>query len=431
MMSDIEDLLRRRRQVMGRNSPLFYEKPLHLVRGDGAWVYDADDRAYLDVYNNVPCVGHCNPHVVAAIARQSATLNLHIRYLDETVVAYAERLTATFDEPLDALVLTCSGTEANELALRLARFVTGGQGIIVSDLSYHGNSTILAGLASAFPGGEKFPPFARAVRVPDPTYDRQGRTDAELAAAYAGQVQEAVDSLKADGIQVAALLIDSFFANEGLPDRVPGYVEQAVEIVRRAGGVYICDEVQSGFARTGDAMWGHQRTAVTPDIVTLGKPMGNGYPVAGMVTRREWIDRFGLATRYFNTFAGNPVAAAAGAAVLDEIARLDLLGNSNRVGAYIRTGLGQLAGKYPIIANLRGRGLFFGVEFISPGTNSLPDDETKTMVNRIVNDMREKGVLISRAGRHSNVLKMRPPLVFSTDNADHMLSVMDDVLGAL
>ncbi len=262
--------------------------------------------------------------------------------------------------------------------------------------------------------------------MPDPFHDRAGRSDAELAQAFADQVQEAVDSLQADGIQVAALLIDSFFANEGLPDRVPGYVEQAVEIVRRAGGLYICDEVQSGFARTGDAMWGHQLTGVTPDIVTLGKPMGNGFPVAGLVTRGEWVDRFGAKSRYFNTFAGNPVAAAAGMAVLEVIEREKLQENSRSVGKYVRVGLEALAVKHPIIANVRGRGLFFGAEFLrSDGT---PAAEETT---RVVNQMRENGVLLSRIGRNSNMLKMRPPLVFSMSDADHLVSVLDGVLGEL
>ena len=425
-MSDTEELLGRRRKVLGKNSPLFYEKPLHLVRGEGAWVYGADGRAYLDVYNNVPCVGHCNPHVVEAIARQSATLNVHTRYLDETLVAYAERLTAQFDDPLDTVILTCSGTEANELALRIARAISGGHGIIVSDNSYHGNSAVLAGLASAFPGGEDFPSFARAVRVPDPFHDRAGRSDADLADAFAAQVQDAVDSLKADGIQVAALLIDSFFANEGLPDPVPGYVEKAAEIVRRAGGLYICDEVQSGFARTGDAMWGHQLTGATPDIVTLGKPMGNGYPVAGLVTRGEWVERFGATSRYFNTFAGNPVAAAAGMAVLEVIERDGLQESSRIVGQHVRAGLQALAEKHPLIANVRGRGLFFGAEFLRPDGSPAAEETT-----RVVNQMREKGVLLSRIGRHSNMLKMRPPLVFSVSDADHLVTVLDDVLGGL
>lgn len=425
-MVETEELLKRRQRVLGKNSPLFYENPLHLVRGKGAFVEDVEGRTYLDVYNNVPCVGHCNPHVLEAMARQAATLNLHSRYLDETLVTYAEQLTARFDDPLDTAMLTCSGTEANELALRIARAISGGRGIIVSDNSYHGNSSVLASLASSFPGGEPFPAFARAVRVPDPAHDRHGRSDEALAADYARQVQDAVDSLEADGIGVAALLIDAFFANEGLPDRVPGYVEQAAAVVRGAGGLYICDEVQSGFARTGDAMWGYQRTAVVPDIVTLGKPMGNGYPLAGLVTRREWVDRFGAGSRYFNTFAGNPVAAAAGMAVLDEIDRLNLLDNSRETGAYVRQGLEALAARHQLIANVRGRGLFFGVEFIRPdGTPAA----TETM--RVVNIMRENGVLLSRIGRNGNMLKMRPPLVFSTSEADHLLSVLDHVLSGL
>jgi 4-aminobutyrate aminotransferase-like enzyme len=425
-MSDTDELLRRRQQVLGRNSPLFYEKPLHLVRGEGAWVYDADGAAYLDVYNNVPCVGHCNPRVVEAVSRQTATLNVHSRYLDENLVAYAEKLTATFDASLDAVMMTCTGTESNELALRIARLLSGGEGIIVSDNSYHGNSPTLAGIASSFPGGENFPAFARVVRVPDPAHDRQGRSDEELAAAFAQKVQEAVDSLEASGIKVAALLIDPFFANEGLPDPVPGYVEQAVEIVRRAGGYYICDEVQSGFGRTGGAMWSHQLTGAIPDFVTLGKPMGNGFPVAGVVTRREWVDRFGEKSRYFNTFAGNPVAAAAGMAVLEAIEEQKLIDNSRVVGAHVRRGLERLVAKYPIVANARGRALFFGLELSHPdGTPAA--SETNVVVNR----MRENGVLISRIGRHRNILKMRPPLVFSRENADHLLSNLDSVIGAL
>ncbi|WP_447725856.1 aspartate aminotransferase family protein [Sphingomonas koreensis] len=422
-MSDTEALLERRYRALGRNAPLFYERPVHLVRGEGARVYDADGRAYLDVYNNVPCVGHCHPHVVQAIARQAATLNLHTRYLHETVVSYAERLTATFADPLDAVMFTCSGTEANELALRLARFQTGGQGIIVSDFSYHGNSETLAALTTCFPTPEPFPAFARGVPVPDPAHD-QG-SEEELAAIFAAHVAAAVRDLQANGIQVAALLIDTLFANEGLPRRVPGFVEKAVEIVREAGGLFICDEVQAGFARTGDAMWGHQLTGATPDIVTLGKPMGNGHPVAGVVTRREWVDGFGLAANYFNTFGGNPVSAAAGMAVLDVIEQEGLQDNSRRVGAHVRAGLDRLMAKHPIIGNVRGQGLFFGLELVQADAAASPATaETK----RLINLMRERGALMSRIGRHDNILKMRPPLVFTTEDADLLLSMLDDAL---
>lgn len=427
-MSDTEALLARRYRALGRNAPLFYERPVHLVRGDGVWVYDADGRAFLDVYNNVPCVGHCHPHVVEAIGRQAGILNLHTRYLHERVVTYAERLTALFADPLDAAMFTCSGTEANELALRIARFQTGGQGVIVSDFNYHGNSETLAALTTCFPTPEAFPDFARAVPVPDPVHDRRGMSDDELADRFAAHVETAVCDLQAKGIRIAALLIDSLFANEGLPQRVPGFVEKAVEIVRKAGGLFICDEVQAGFARTGDAMWGHELTGVTPDIVTLGKPMGNGHPVAGVVTRREWVDSFGLAANYFNTFGGNPVSAAAGLAVLDVIEGQGLQENSRRVGAYVRAGLERLQAKHAIISNVRGQGLFFGLELVRGDSAASPAaDETK----RLINLMRERGILMSRIGRHDNILKMRPPLVFSTENADLLLSTLDDALASI
>ena len=427
-MSATQDLLERRYQVLGRNAPLFYDRPVHLVKGEGVWVHDADGRAYLDVYNNVPCVGHCHPHVVGAIAGQAAQLNLHTRYLHENVVNYAEKLTATFAPSLDAVMFTCSGTEANELALRLARFQTGGTGIIVSDFSYHGNSETLAALATCFPTPEPFPAFARGVPVPDPARDRQGRSDAELAAVYVDHVRQALADMDANGIKVAAILIDTLFANEGLPERLPGYVEQAVELVRAAGGVFICDEVQAGFARTGDAMWGHQLTGVTPDIVTLGKPMGNGHPVAGVVTRREWVDSFGLVANYFNTFGGNPVSAAAGMAVLEVIEREGLQENSRRVGLYVLEGLERLWDKHAIIDNVRAQGLFFGLELVHDDADGTPATaETK----RLINLMRDRGILISRIGRHDNILKMRPPLVFSTDNADLLLSTLDDAFASL
>ena len=319
-----DSLLNRRLNVLGRNAPLFYDRPVHIVRGNGVWVEDADGRRYLDAYNNVPHVGHCHPHVVDAIARQAAELNLHTRYLHETVVTYAERLTAMFAEPLNTAMFTCSGTEANELALRMARFGTGNTGIIVSDFSYHGNSATLASLTTAFDVVEDFPSFARKVTVPDPRHDGQDVDERALAERYAAQVSEAVQSLQADGMGVAAILIDAFFANEGLPDPVPGYVAQAVDIVRAAGGLFICDEVQAGFGRTGDATWGHELSGVVPDIVTLGKPMGNGHPLAGVIASNDLVSEFQVASTYFNTFGGNPVSAAAGQAVLDVLERESL-----------------------------------------------------------------------------------------------------------
>jgi len=426
-MSSEEALLERRYRVLGRNTPLFYERPVHLVKGQGVWLTDVDSRDYLDVYNNVPHVGHCHPHVVDAIAKQAATLNIHTRYLHETVVAYAERLTATFDPGLSSAVFTCSGTEANELALRMARYRSGGTGIIVSDFSYHGNSETLASVTTCFPVPEPFPAYARRIAIPDPWRDRQGRTDEELVEHFAAQVEAAVRSLEADGIKVAALLIDTLFANEGLPAPLPGYVAKAVEIVRAAGGLFICDEVQAGFGRTG-RMWGHQAVGVTPDIVTLGKPMGNGHPIAGLIAPTDLVDSFGLAATYFNTFGGNPVSAAAGMAVLDVLENERLMENARIVGAYVQEGLNRLANKYAIIGNVRGRGLFFGLELVHGDTDRSPATaETK----RVMNLMRENGVLVSRIGHHDNILKMRPPMVFGKEHADILFAALDQALGAI
>jgi len=422
-----DSLLNRRLGVLGRNAPLFYDRPVHIVRGNGVWVEDVDGRRYLDAYNNVPHVGHCHPHVVGAIARQAAELNLHTRYLHESVVTYAERLTAMFAEPLDTAMFTCSGTEANELALRMARFGTGNTGIIVSDFSYHGNSATLASLTTAFDVVEDFPSFARKVTVPDPRHDGQDVDESALAERYAAQVSEAVQSLQADGMGVAAILIDAFFANEGLPDPVPGYVAQAVDIVRAAGGLFICDEVQAGFGRTGDATWGHELSGVVPDIVTLGKPMGNGHPLAGVIASNDLVSEFQVASTYFNTFGGNPVSAAAGQAVLDVLERESLQDNARTVGAYMRRGLEKLQSTYPVVGGVRGRGLFFGIELVDESSS----DPAPALTKQLVNMMRDRGVLLSRIGRYDNVLKMRPPMVFSTENADLLLSTLDDSLGAL
>jgi 4-aminobutyrate aminotransferase-like enzyme len=312
--------------------------------------------------------------------------------------------------------------------LRLARFQSGGRGIIVSDFSYHGNSETLASVTTCFPVPEAFPDFARKIKIPDPYRDRNGRSDADLADEFAGHVAEAIRSLQAGGVKMAALLIDASFANEGLPEPVPGYVAKAVALVREAGGLVIADEVQCGFGRTGDAMWGHQLSGVVPDLVTMGKLMGNGHPVGGVVANSDLVDRFGLAATYFNTFGGNPVSAAAGMAVLDVIEQENLLANAREVGAYVRAGLERLMAKYSIVGNVRGCGLFFGLELVTDrATKSPATHEAK----RLANMMRERGILMSRIGRYDNIMKMRPPMVFAKEHADLLLATLDDALTAL
>lgn len=423
-----DNLLQRRFQALGSQSPLFYDDPLHLVRGEGVWLYDVEGRRYLDVYNNVPSVGHCHPHVVAALSKQAATLNIHTRYLHEGIVNYAERLTATFAEPLNTVMFTCTGSEANELALRIARFTTGGTGVIVSDYNYHGNSASLAEVTTALPSPEPFARHARAVPIPNLYHAEPGLSMEQMAEQYVAKVAEAIASLRADGIKPAALLIDTLFANEGLPRLPAGFVDKAVALIRQAGGIFIADEVQAGFARTGEHFWGHQAHSVVPDIVTLGKPMGNGHPLAGLVSSRERVEAFGSNAMYFNTFGGSPVSAAVGMAVLDVIENENLLDNARNVGMHLQQRLLRLQDKHAIIGDVRGKGLFYALELVRERATREP---AGVEAKRIVNKMRERGVLISKIGAGDNILKLRPPLVFTRENADLFVDTLDEVLNQL
>ena len=421
-------LLERRFRVIGRHAPLFYDEPLEIVRGEGVWLYDATGRRYLDVYNNVPHCGHCHPRIAAALCDQARTLNVHTRYLHQGIVNYLERLTGLFDDRLAMASLTCTGSEANELALRMARHHTGAQGIIVTDCAYHGNTEAVGELGTGF-----MPEAAASGRVigvpaPDSYRGLPGVAPEDLAAAYAQKVQEAIETFAGRGIGTAGILICPDFANEGLLDAPPGFVEAAVEKVRAAGGLYIADEVQGGFGRTGHHWWSHEWYGPVPDIVTMGKPMGNGHPLAGVVARRDIIDPFGEWAMYFNTFAGNPVSCAVGMAVLDVLEQEDLLSNAVETGAYVAEGLKVLQDKYEIIGDVRHKGMFFAAELVADRDSKAPaTDQTRALVNA----MARKGVLISRIGVHDNVLKMRPPMPFNRKHADLLLSTLDDCLAEL
>jgi 4-aminobutyrate aminotransferase-like enzyme len=423
-----DSLLERRYRVLGRHSPLFYDKPLHLVRGEGVWLYDADGKRYLDAYNNVPHVGHCHPRVVAALSRQAAALNTHTRYLDETVVAYAERLTALFDPSLSMAMFCCTGSEANELALRIARDCSGGMGIIGTAWAYHGNTAAVMQVSSLFTPQDKRGPYVRTVPVMDPYRERGGRSDEQLATDYANEVKRAIDAFAAQGIRFAGLLFCTAFSSEGLPTVPAGFMAKALGHVHAAGGLFIADEVQAGFGRFGSHMWGHQRLGVIPDIVTLGKPMGNGHPLAGVIARPDLVNAFAARNMYFNTFGGNPVSAAVGTAVLDVLQDERLLQNAVAVGNYTLQRLSELANRHALIGDVRGAGLFFAVELVSDRQAKTPATaETK----RLVNLMRERGVLISRIGMHDNILKIRPPMPFQKQHADLLVDTLDEVLSAL
>jgi 4-aminobutyrate aminotransferase-like enzyme len=422
-----QSLRDRRDRALGSGAPLFYETPLHIVRGEGAWLFDADGRRYVDMYNNVPCVGHGNPRVVEAIARQQATLNVHSRYLHEGIVAYAERLAALHGPQIESVVFTCSGTEANEVAIRMARFATGRRGLICSDATYHGNSELVGALTHV---GRRQPetdeiksfPFPQTYRPIDPGLDGADLTEAHLA-----RLAVAIEGLKTSGAGLAAMIVCSIFANEGLPDIPPAFMRRAAEMVRAAGGLVIADEVQAGYCRTGE-WWGYEATGFTPDIVVTGKPMGNGVPLGAAAASKGLVDTFRARTRYFNTFASSPLQAAAGAAVLDEIEALDLKDNVRSVGGRLKRALGQRMQRWSAIGDVRGRGLFIGLEMVEDRQTKAP---APTLAAKVSNVLKDKGFLTAPAGAFGNVVKIRPPLVFSDADADAFLAAFDETIETL
>ncbi|MGH2379686.1 MAG: aspartate aminotransferase family protein, partial [Candidatus Limnocylindria bacterium] len=407
--------------------PLTYQRPLHLVRGDGAWMFDTDGRGYLDAYNNVPVVGHSHPRVVEAITRQAATLNTNTRYLHENVVELAERLTATMPEGLDTVMFVNSGSEANDLAWRLATTVTGGDTGLVTDWAYHGVTAAIADFSpTEWPRGEQ-PPGVETFPAPD-TY-RGVYADADSPGSVArAEMGAAVDRLAERGRRPAALLIDSTFTADGIFVPAPSVVAELIAAACDAGALFVADEVQSGFGRTGDDLWGFPAWNVVPDIVTLGKPMGNGHPVAAVITRAEIADRFASQTTFFSTFGGNPVACAAALAVLDVIADEGLIANAASVGGWLRTALADLAARHPAIGDVRGRGLMVGVELVTDRDGRQP---ARDLAVRIKDEMRERGVLIGTTGRAGNTLKIRPPLCVTDDEARLIVQTLDSALAAV
>nr|WP_233837563.1 aspartate aminotransferase family protein [Paraburkholderia sp. ZP32-5] len=419
--ADLRALLVRRQKVLGPSYKLFYEEPVHLVRAQGVHMFDAQGNRYLDVYNNVPSVGHCHPHVVEAISKQVATLNTHTRYLHELILTYAEKLISTFPPALSNVMFTCTGSETSDLALRVARNFTGGTGIIVTETAYHGITSAVSEISPSL--GEHVPlgQHVRTVPAPDPL-----RGDAaDVGATFAKHVQSAIDDLKRHGIKVAALIVDTIFSSDGVYADPAGFLAPAVDVVRRAGGVFIADEVQPGFGRTGDAMWGFQRHGVVPDLVIMGKPMGNGLPIAGLVAKPEVLKDFALRARYFNTFGGNPVSCAAGLAVLEVLEREQLQQNAKTVGRYMMQGLDELAKRYRQIGQVRGAGFFIGVDLVKDRETHEPDP---AFAIRLVNGLKKRFILIGASGPEGHVLKIRPPLPFSRENADEFLNAVDDTL---
>lgn len=419
-------LLERRKATLGSHSPLFYDTPLELVSGKGVWLRAANGKRYLDAYNNVPHVGHAHPAVANAVSQQMRKLALNTRYLNDRVVDYAEALLATLHPTLDRVSFGNSGSEANELAIRLARFKSGNTGLLMSDYSYHGTTITLAqattGLTTSEPRGEN----VRTIRIPDATGLDDAAT-AKLLATSLAEVDAMIASLQEAGFGVAAVLFDPLFSTEGLVKVPAGYIDGLVQRVRTAGGLYIADEVQSGFGRVGRLMWGHELFDAVPDIVTMGKPMGNGHPLGATVMGAELLEAFGAENMFFNTFAGNPVSSAAGHAVLKVMADEQLMPRAAANGALLKRELSEVVAGNARIDEVRGDGLFAGMRFTDPETGEADPATAK----RVVEAMYRDGVLISRIGRNDEVLKIRPPLAFQASDAEILVTKLARIIAAL
>ena len=415
----IRTLVQERLQTVGPTSMLFYQEPLYMVRGEGVWLWDEQGRRYLDMYNNVPSVGHSHPKVVQAVAEQMGTLNVHTRYLHEGIHRYLQRLLATLPESLDRMVMMCTGSESNDMALRLVRNWTGRQGIIVTEAAYHGNTTAVTEVSpSSYKKGQP-PEYVYAIplsRMP---------AQADPAQWFADQVRAGVAQLESRGYGCAALLVDSIFSSDGVYADPAGFLKPAVEWLQAQGMLFIADEVQPGFGRTGCGLWGFERHQVTPDIVTLGKPMGNGYPMAGLAAREDLLAALNEQAGYFNTFGGSPVAVAAGMAVLDVLEEEDLIANARHQGAYLKRELEGLAARREEVAAVRGAGLFIGLDLCDPHANGAADADRATGV---INELRRRGVLIGAAGKAGNTLKIRPPLCLGAAEADLFLEQLEQSL---
>lgn len=414
---DRSSLLARRARVLAPTYRLFYDQPLEIVRAEGVWMYDEQGRRYLDAYNNVPVVGHCHPAVAQAICNQASILNTHTRYLSEGPLALAEELLATLPQELGNVILTCTGSEANDLAVQVSKVVTGGTGFIITDFAYHGSSDSLAGMSPE----EGAPLGAGVYTVPAPVRARD-------AASFGEQVHRCIERMRASGVKLAGLLLDTIFSSDGVIAEPRGFLEPAVRLVREAGGLFVADEVQAGFGRLGDSMWGFERHGVLPDLVTMGKPMGNGHPIAAVVGRASLLEEFARRRHYFNTYGGNNVSCAAARAVLRVIREEGLVQNAQRTGNYLLSALRALAERHPVIVEVRGAGLFIGVELDAPQEGGV---SARAQTRRVANAMRDRGVLLGVTGRNGEVLKIRPPLTFGVEHADFLLQELERTLLAL
>ena len=425
-----EALLKLRQQHLGPSLSLSYKEPLKIIKGEGVFLYDEKGRPYLDCVNNVCHVGHCHPHVVEAVCRQMGQLNTNTRYLHDNIVEYSLRLGATLPAPLEVCFFVCSGSEANDLALRLARTYTGKKDLIVVDNAYHGHTQPLID-ASPYKhngaGGSGTPSHIHVVPMPDGYRGIYPAESANAGTQYANHVREAAGQAVENG-GLAGFIAESILGCGGQVIPPKGFMAEGFAHARAAGGVAIADEVQVGFGRVGEHFWGFELHGVTPDIVTMGKPIGNGHPLAAVVTTQEIAQAFNNGMEYFNTFGGNPVSCAAGLAVLDVIEQEELQQNAQEVGGYLSDRLSRLMERHHCIGDVRGAGLFLGIEFVKDRETRTPDAEKASAA---VEAMKQRGVLLSTDGPAHNVIKITPPIVFGREHADLLADNLEAVLDAL
>ncbi len=422
----VQKLMGRRTAVLGTHLEHFYSNPVHVERGQGTWLYGVDGQPYLDAYNNVPTVGHAHPHVVKAITRQTAVLNTNTRYLYRNILDYAERLLSTLPEHITVCAFVNSGSEANDIAWRMAQFITGQGGALVIENAYHGITNAIKPLSPRF--GAILKPHVQTLISPNPYRGHYRYGEPEIATKYAADADRAIADLAAAGVKPAAFMLDSALVSNGSPDVPEGYVTAVVEKVQAAGGLFIADEVQSGFGRMGKYLWGHTWHGVKPDIVTMGKPVGNGFPLGIVATTADILNRFVKEVGLFSTFGGNPVACAAGMAVLDVIEMEDLITNATETGDYLRQKIRGLMAQHEIIGDVRGHGLVTGVDLVRD-RQTLEPARSETV--QVLDGMRDRGVLIGDGGEYGNVLKIRPPLVFRQEQADILVATLAEVLGSI
>jgi 4-aminobutyrate aminotransferase-like enzyme len=422
------ELLAERAERIGPSLSIAYRRPLHIVRGWRQHLYDADGQRYLDAVNNVAHVGHAHPRVNDAAARQANLLNTNTRYLHENLLRYAERLSATLPHPLSVCYFVCSGSEANELALRLARAHTRRRGVVVIGGAYHGNTSSLIELSPYKfdgPGGEGAPAHVRVAALPDGYRGSYRGSGEETGTRYAASVRDALASLDEAGIPAGAFFCEPMPGCGGQIVFPDSYLRQAYAHARAAGAVCVADEVQTGFGRAGTHFWAFETQDVVPDIVTLGKPIGNGHPLGAVVTTPEIAASFDNGMEYFNTFGGNPVSCATGLAVLDVIADERLQDNARVVGARMLEGLTELAERHALIGDVRGLGLYIGVELVLDRESRTP---AGTHASYIANRMRDHGILLSTDGPDHNVLKVKPPMVLDVADAHRLVGALDRIM---